>query len=162
MFKVSRATLVAVSGLVWLVVGSILLPMGVNFVVEALLKENVSLPHPVLHFLAPYVGGKEQAALMWMGLAILVGFFKGRRLFSKTVQRSVDRILTLPDPVSLRQIYTPGYYLLLGAMMGMGIAVRFLPQDIRGGVDIAIGCALINGAVLYFRHAWSLRRRASI
>ena len=131
-------------------------------VVEALLRENASLSHPVLNFLTPYVGGKEQSALVWMGLAMLVGFFKGRRLFSKTVQRSVDRILTLPDPVSLRQIYTPGYYLLLGAMMGMGIAVRFLPQDVRGGGEIAIGGALIKCAALFFRRAWSLYRRASV
>jgi hypothetical protein len=30
--------------------------------------------------------------------------------------------------------------------------VLSIPFDIRGGVDVAIGSALINGAMLYFRH----------
>lgn len=161
MFKVSHSTLIFVSGLVWLIVGCFLLILGLNFIVGSLLQENAALPHPVLNFLAPYVGGFEQAVPVWIAIALFIGFLKGRRVFSKSVQRSVNRILTLPNPTSLSKIYTPAYYLLLGSMVLLGVLVRFTTQDIRGGIDVAIGSALINGAVLYFRQAWIVRRQSS-
>ena len=160
MFKVSHSTLIFLSGFVWLAVGCFLLPLGLNFVVEALLKENANLSHPVLNFLAPYVGGIDSAAIVWIALALFIGFLKGRKVFAKSVNRSVNRILSLPNPASLSKIYTLAYYLLLGSMVLLGVLVRYTTQDIRGGIDIAIGAALINGAVLYFRQAWLARRTA--
>lgn len=157
MYKVSHATMVALSGLVWLLVGCFLLPLGLNFVVEALLKENAAAPHPILNFLAPYAGGLEPAALCWIAFCLFIGFLKGRTVFAKSVQRSVNRIKQLPNPASIAKMYTPAYYILLGSMVLLGVLVRFTTQDIRGGVDIAIGAALINGAVLYFRQAWAMR-----
>lgn len=158
MFKLTHATLIFLSGCVWLLVGCFLLPLGLNFIVETLLRENSGQFYPVLHFLAPYAGGLEPAALIWIAMTLLIGFLKGRRVFAKSVNRSVARILTLPNPAPLSKIYTPGYYLLLGSMVLLGVLVRFAPLDIRGGVDIAVGSALINGAVLYFRQAWLARR----
>lgn len=155
MFKVSHTTLIFLSGLVWLAVGCFLLPLGLNFIVQSILKENLAtLPHPVLNMLAPLVGGVESAALIWIAIALAIGFFKGRVVFGKTVQRSVNRILSLPNPVHLTKIYTWQYYLLLSSMVLLGVLVRFLPLDVRGGVDVIIGSALINGAVLYFRQAY--------
>jgi hypothetical protein len=161
MFQVSHFTLIFLSGLVWLAVGCFLLPLGLNFIVDALLKENASLSHPVLGFIAPYVGGLDQAALIWIVFALLIGYFKGRSVFAKSVKRSVDRILTLPNPSSLSKIYTLSYYILLGSMVLLGVLVRFTTQDIRGGIDVAIGSALIHGAMLYFRQAWLARRQTS-
>lgn len=156
MFKVSHTVLIALSGLIWLAIGCFLLPMGLNFIVESLLQENYATQsHPVLTALAPFVGGGESAALMWIALALAIGFFKGRIVFGKTVQRSVNRILSLPNPVHLSKIYPWQYYLLLGSMVLLGVLVRFLPLDIRGGVDVIIGSALINGAMLYFRQAFA-------
>jgi hypothetical protein len=158
MFKVSHAALIFISGLVWLVVGSVLLPLGLNFIVGALLIENSHLPHPVLDFFAPYAGGLESAGLIWITIALLIGFLKGRRIFSKSVTRSVNYISTLPNPAPISKIYTPAYYLLLAAMILLGFVVKYFPLDVRGGVDVAVGCALINGAMLYFRQAWAARQ----
>lgn len=157
MCKVSHFTMIILSGLVWLAVGCFLLPLGINFVVESILKDNAALPHPVLNFMAPYTGGLDQAALIWIAFALLIGFLKGRTVFAKSVQRSVDRIQTLPNPASISKIYTPAYYILLGSMVLLGVLVRFTTLDIRGGVDIAIGSALINGAMLYFRKARAVK-----
>lgn len=159
--KVSHFTLIFLSGLVWFAVGCFLLPLGLNFIVDCLLRENAAQPHPVLNFLAPYTGGLDQAALLWIAFALLVGFLKGRRVFAKSVHRSVNRILALPNPASLGKIYSPAYYLLLGSMVLLGVLVRFTTQDIRGGVDVAIGSALINGAMLYFKQAWLVRQQTS-
>lgn len=160
MFKVSHATLIFLSGFVWLTVGCFLLPLGLNFIVDALLVENANQSYPVLKFLSPYVGGLDTAALLWISFSLMIGFIKGRRVFSKSVNRSVNRILSLPNPSSLSKMYTPAYYILLGSMVLLGVLVRFAPLDIRGGVDVAVGSALINGAVLYFRQAWLARRTA--
>lgn len=160
MFKVSHSMLVFLSGLIWLGVGCFLLPLGVNFVVEAMLKENfATLPHPIFSLLAPYVGGIDPAAVLLVACALLVGFVKGRFLFPKTIQRSVNRILALPNPARLSKIYSWRYYLLLGVMAGLGVMTRYLPLDIRGGIDIAVGTALIIGAMFYFRQAWAIRPR---
>lgn len=159
MFRVSHFTLIFLSGLVWMVVGCFLLPLGLNFIVETLLLENANIPRPVLNFLAPYAGGLDQAALVLISFALLIGFLKGRRIFTRSVQRSVDRILALPNPTSLSKIYTPSYYILLGSMIALGVLIRFTTLDIRGAVDVAIGTALINGAMCYFRYAWLARRQ---
>lgn len=161
MLKVSHFTLIFLSGLVWLIAGCFLLPLGLNFVVEALLKENATQSLPILKTIAPYVGGLDQAALSLIALMLLIGYFKGRSVFAKAVRRSVNRILTLPNPVSLSKIYTPSYYLLLGSMALLGFLFRFATLDIRGAVDIAVGSALINGAMLYFKQAWLITRPAS-
>ena len=159
--KISHCMLIFLSGLVWFVVGCFLLPLGLNLIVECLLNENITLPHPILDFITPYVGGLEPAALVWIAFALFIGFLKGRSVFAKSVQRNVKRILALPNPAYLSKMYTLGYYILLGSMVGLGILVRFTTQDIRGGVDVAVGAALINGAVIYFRQAWLARQQAS-
>jgi hypothetical protein len=158
MFKVSHSFLISIAGMIWLTVGCFLLPLGLNLVIAAILKDNAMVALPVLSFFSPYVGGLEQAALVWISIMLLVGFFKGRFVFIKSVNRSVYRILSLPNPVSVTKIYPPAYYLLLLVMVLLGVLIRFLPIDVRGGIDIAVGAALINGAMAYFRKAWSTRK----
>ena len=154
MFKASHSTLIFLSGFVWLAVGCFLLPLGLNFIVETLLQENAHQSRPVINFLTSYAGSPDAAALIWTAFALMIGYLKGRKVFAKSVKRSVNRILSLPNPSSLSKMYTLSYYLLLGAMVLLGVLVRFAPLDIRGGVDVAVGSALINGAMLYFRQAW--------
>ncbi len=157
MLKVSHTTLIVVSGLIWLAIGCFLLSLGLNFVVESILKDNlISVHRPILDRLAPYAGGLESAALFLIVFGLFLGYLKGRYIFSKTVQKGVERILHLPNPTSLSKIYTQKYYLLLGLMIGLGILVRWMALDVRGGVDIIIGSALINGAMLYFRRAFQV------
>lgn len=160
MFKMTPSSLLVLSGVIWLAVGCFLLPLGLNFVFEALLNDNRQSFHPILSFLSPYAGGLDPAALFLMAFAFIIGFLKGRYVLAKTVQRSVNRLLSLPQPIRLSQIYPISYYLLLGIMFLMGYLVRFAPLDVRGGIDVTIGSALISGAFLYFRQAWALYRKA--
>lgn len=151
MLKVTHQTLILISGLIWLGVGCILLPVGLNILVESLLDENALQPHPLLSLISSLAGGIEQAALISIAFSLSVGFIKGRYLFAKTVARSVKRFLNMPTPISIAQIYPWQYYLLLGSMGFLGWIVRLFPSDIRGCIDIAVGAALINGAIHYFR-----------
>ncbi|WP_068468431.1 hypothetical protein [Candidatus Protochlamydia phocaeensis] len=163
MLKVSHTTLVVLSGLIWLAIGCFLLPLGLNFIVASILKENLAtMQRPLLDNLVNLAGGWDQAALIVIAIALWLGFMKGRYVFSKTVEKSVERILTLPNPAPLSRLYTKKYFILLGVMVLLGFVVRFAPLDVRGGVDVIIGTALIQGAMLYFRRAFSIRNRSKI
>lgn len=160
MIKVSHTTLIVLSGLVWLAVGCSLLPLGINFIVESILNENILLKsRPILDSLAPYVGGLDVAALILIVFGLILGYGKGKAVFAKSVKKSVNRIVNLPNPTSIADIYTKKYYILLGSMVLIGFIVRFTTLDIRGFVDVTIGSALIHGAVLYFLSAFRVYRK---
>lgn len=100
------------------------------------------------------VKGPEQGVMVLVLLALIVGFLKGRTVMAKAARRQVKRILSLQNPTSLKNLYSPAYYILILVMIGFGMILRFLPVtiDVRGAIDCAIGCALINGALQYFRY----------
>ena len=157
--KVSHTSMVVLSGLVWLAVGVFLLALGLNFIFESILRENLAeLRRPLLDSIIPYVKNLNQAALYLIALSFFVGYFKGRYILGKTVKKGVDRLASLPNPAKLSQIYTKKYYILLGVMVLLGVIVRFAPLDVRGAVDVAVGSALVTGATLYFFEAWRLCR----
>lgn len=142
---------IAFSGLVWFVVGTFLLVFGVKLIVYASLEQGEKAF--LLGKLCHVMKSKERAALLLLVSALLVGFMKGRLVLSKTVARVVKRIGALPEPIRASQVYSIGYIALIGCMVLLGISMRWLgiPPDVRGGVDVAVGSALMNGAMLYFR-----------
>jgi hypothetical protein len=160
MFKMSHAALIALSGVIWLAVGAALLPLGLNFLVASILKDNLAtLSHPLINLLSPLVGGVDIAVLSLIALGLFIGHFKSRTIFAKTVNKSVERIRSLPNPAPLSRLYNKKYYLLLGSMVFVGFVVRLAPLDVRGFIDVAIGSALINGAIAYFRAAIQVFRQ---
>lgn len=152
MLKLSHVRLIVISGLVWLAVGAGLLPFGLKLLIASTQPGNST---PLVNLLSPYLGGEQQVALMLVAIGMFVGYWKSKKVLSKTVVRSVMRIRSLPNPTSIFKIYAPGYYVLLGGMMGLGMSMQYfgIPIDIRGAIDVAIGSALINGAMTYFRSA---------
>ncbi len=152
MLKLSHRTLIILSGMVWLAVGCSLLWVGLHLLIEGTQLEN-SLKYPLFTKMAPYIGGVEQAALALIVLGLYIGYMKGRFVLGKAAAKGIDRIRTFPNPTSIRDIYSRKYYLLLGGMVLLGMSIKWLgvPQDVRGFVDVAIGSALINGALHYFR-----------
>lgn len=157
MFKFKASSLIAFSGLVWLAVGLYLLPLGLNLLIRSV--ESASYG-PLLSLLAPKFFNGEEAALAIVALGLGIGFVKGKTVFAKTVQKSVERILSFETPISISKLYSLRYCLLLGVMIMIGVSFKVfdLAHDIRGLVDVAIGSALINGALIYFRQALAVRR----
>lgn len=131
---------IAFSGLVWLVIGTMLLYKGLNFIGDGTVKANPEL---------------QKFATLLIGFGLLIGFLKGRFVLSKTVRRVVTRIISLPLPIRAKDVYPRSYYLLILGMMALGWGFRFLPIAVewRGMIDVAIGSALINGGMLYLRAA---------
>lgn len=158
MLKLSHAMLIVLSGLVWLAIGAFLLSIGLNFLVESGKAPLGS--YAFLETLSKWFGGKDQAVLTLVVLGLAIGYFKGRFVLGKAARKGVDRILSFPNPSSIASLYSARYVLLLAVMMGIGVSFRIfnLSHDIRGFVDVAIGAALLNGAMIYFRYASQVYR----
>jgi hypothetical protein len=146
-------TWIRLSGLIWLFAGCSLMYKGLAFLAEAAFDS-----HSLCSKMQNTFGTSQKAATALMALGLMIGFLKGRFVLSKTVQRMVFRIQELPLPIRFKLVYPRSYWLLIGCMMGLGILLKYLPipVDIRGTIDIAIGSALINGALLYFKAARSM------
>ncbi len=153
MLKLSHNSLIQLSGVLWLAIGSLLLFLGVNFLTQAF--ENPSGNHPLFNALAPYMGDREIVAVILLVVALFIGFFKGKLALGRSAARVTARIRSLPNPAPLSQAYSKGYCLLIAFMICLGISLKYLglPNDVRGLIDIAIGAALINGGKVYFRLA---------
>jgi hypothetical protein len=152
--RFQHVSLVVLSGLVWLAVGVFLMIKGLNLIVFA--GEECW----VLSGLTPMMGSRDQAMVLLIALGLFAGFIKGRWVLTKSIKRVVNRILSLPEPVKITEIYSRGYYLLLASMMGIGLMMNLfgIPHDLRGMIDVAIGSALMNGAMGYFRMAYAVKK----
>jgi hypothetical protein len=136
--KVSHAVLAFLSGLVWIVVGCFLLPLGLRLLLGDIETDQATtLP------------------LFLVALGLFVGHMKGRHVLGKAAQKGIERIKSMPNPANLGKIYSAKYYLLLGGMVALGLSIKYLgiPNPIRGTVDVAIGAALIQGSLVYIRFA---------
>lgn len=160
MLKVSHATMITISGAIWLAVGLMLLRIGVNLLLPPVNPEMEPFYLPLGESLAPYFGGLKGALLGLMLFALVIGYLKGRFVLGKSARKGVERILAFPNPVSIVQIYSPKYFILLAVMVLLGMAIKYsgLPNDIRGAIDVTIGIALLTGALIYFRYAGILRQ----
>lgn len=150
--KLSHRSLIVLAGALWFAVGLWLMKLGIQFLMQAL---ETPEQYPFLSWVSNFAGKVEQGVVALMAIALFIGFLKGRVVLAKTVNRTVNHIKSVPEPVSLGLLFTPRYLILIGIMMGIGFSLRFfsVPLDIRGFVDVAVGSALLNGAMLYFRQA---------
>jgi hypothetical protein len=153
--KLSHVKLIVISGLVWFGIGVYLLQLGLNLLLEGVHHPVHTDQFPLLKALAPFTGGFEMAVVMVVVIALFIGYFKGRYVLGKSAKRGVERIRSFANPAPLQHIYSPKYYLLLGGMVALGISIKYmgLDHDVRGLIDAAIGSALINGSMIYFRCA---------
>lgn len=141
---------IAISGFLWFFIGSFLLYKGLHLITEAAFQSGTLCAEWSAVF-----GTPQQTATVFIAIGLVAGFFKGRFVLAKTVRRVTARIASLPLPIRLRDAYSRSYWILIGSMLGLGMSMRFLPIpiDLRGTIDVAVGSALINGAMLYFRSA---------
>lgn len=158
--KLSHTKMVFISGLIWFTVGVYLLQMGIKLLLSGVhsTPNATAGNYPLLHFLENHLGNIEFAAILLLACALLIGYFKGRYVLGKSARRGVDRILSFPNPMKLTDLYSAKYYILLGTMVFLGISLKHvgLNHDVRGWIDVVIGSALINGALVYFHSAYAL------
>jgi hypothetical protein len=139
---------IALSGFFWFAMGAFLLYKGLHLINDASFLAN-----SLCSRWAGFFGSSQQTATVLVGIGLLVGFAKGRFVLAKTVRRVVTRIASLPEPIRFADAYSKSYWILISSMVALGMSFRFLPipLDLRGTIDVAIGSALVNGAMLFFR-----------
>lgn len=161
MMKLKHKSLITIAGLSWLAIGIFLLSMGLRLIVtKASDYEFGGLSDSsLLSFVAPISGGFQQAGMILVAVALFIGYFKSRFVLAKTVKRMVTRIRHLQQPAPVYKLYSLSFYVVIAAMMGLGVLMRTtgIPNDIRGLIDVAVGSALINGSLLYFKNAFSVQ-----
>jgi hypothetical protein len=161
MFKFHPPLLLMLSGAIWLLGGGFLLPLGLKLILQSSELNAFGEQCPLLQWISSYVGGVQNASILLIALSLYAGYLKGQKVLSKSVQRITSRLLSLPQPISLFKLYSFPYILLIASMISLGAVIRFFdtPIDIRGAIDIVIGCALIQGAMISFRQAIALRNQ---
>lgn len=139
--------------MIWFVIGVFLLQLGLRLLTGLLLPE--AYYSSMFTFLAGTLGSYENSVIALILAGLMIGFYKGRYVLAKSVKRVVNRIRSFEEPTSITRMYSLPYILLILSMIGLGMAIKFfqVPTDIRGAVDVAIGAALINGSMQYFRQA---------
>ena len=145
------------SGTLWMSVGVLLLSLGLS-----LLNNIIALPagnYPLASLLSSYAISTEVCAILLIALGLLIGYFKATRVLHKIVKRNVDIINSLPTGASFTKVFGLRYWLLIALMMALGMGIRFfgVPDDIRGLIDVAVGAALINGSMAYYRSALAVK-----
>lgn len=148
-------SLIAFSGALWLFAGILLVTLGVRLFLGELHALQPSPHLSLLPFFRRATGDSKDLPLFLITAALLVGYLKAKLVLGKAVRRQVTRISNFPPKTSLKHLYSKGYYLILAGMMALGFLMRHLPiaPDLRGLIDLAIGSALLQGALLFFRHA---------
>lgn len=159
MFKLSHFGLVTLSGCIWTSIGMFLMPLGLFFLGETLsaTPSEVAMNYPLVSMMSGFFGGTETAAVVIIALGLFIGSAKAKYVLSKTVNKGIARILALPNPAYVTNVYGFKYLLLVAFMISLGASLRYfgVPKDVRGMVDVAVGSALITGGTSYFRAALS-------
>lgn len=134
---------IVVSGVIWLVVGSCLLSIGLYLLI-----------------LQSSLQSQDYVAIL-VCLGFVLGFIKGRFVLSKTAQKAVKKVLLISEPISILQVYPPIYLGLIVGMMLLGMGLKWLEiaAHIRGVIDVAVGFALINASRVYFQSAYVLKKQ---
>lgn len=163
MLKIRHATMIMLSGLVWFLIGFFLLQLGLNLLVAGVQSEALgnSASYPLLSSLGSLMGTFDRAAIVIIAISLFFGYFKGKYVLGKAAKRGADHIASLPNPASITKMYGLRYYVLIAIMIALGLSIKYfqVPNDIRGAVDVLIGAALLNGALIYFRMASSAKKK---
>ena len=89
-------------------------------------------------------------------IGILVGFFKGLFVLSKSARKNRSRIQGLESPVKIHHIFSKPFYGLIAGMMLLGVLLRNFNEYLGGyivvaGVYCGIGVALMVGSRAYWK-----------
>lgn len=151
--QIRKRTALFFSGALWAAIGCMLMVKGINFLMAAKTSAASSDDFPLVKLLLPLAGHAEQAVLCLVVLSLALGTLKGRTILRRAAGRVIGHIQQLPEPFPLKKLYPPRFYILIACMMSLGLIRRLtgVADDIGGVVDLTIGCALIQGALFYFR-----------
>lgn len=103
--------------------------------------------------------GSGAGARAWLALAaaLAVGAVKGRLVLARTSRRNIARLDALTQPLRPIRVYDGRSWAIIGVMtaIAVGLNLGWIPLAPlwRGGVNLAIGSALILSSFTYVSEA---------
>jgi hypothetical protein len=134
--EVDRKVLIALSGVVWSVVGFILCKKAVDWLSFAPLSRIIPFGSTGLV------------------LALLIHFLG----FRKLVNRNIERILSKGEKLCIFAFQAWKSYVIVAVMVGMGIALRAspLPREYLAVIYIGFGGAMLLSSLRYYQLSYRL------
>lgn len=137
MFRLERRAMVTAAGGLWAVAGLALGSVGTALLLQ----------------------GRGLSVAGLFGVALAAGSCKGRFVLVPLVDSNVQRLWGLPGAGRLWQIYPRGTWIFIGCMIVLGITLRWASTAVPdrwsvsalGTIDLAVGVALLVGALRYAR-----------
>lgn len=143
LMAVSPRMLSIFAGSIWLLAGANLLLLGSGFLLQSADAAHFSTGDlPLLHATMEWLPEQEFAMPLLACIATAIGFLKGQTVMRKAACREVQRIIALPRPVSVFQLYSLRGAILLVIMFCLGFSLRFFR------------CHLMCEALWMLRLAW--------
>ena len=98
----------------------------------------------------------QMAVLYSVSIGIVVGFFKGLFVLSKSARKNKSRIQNLEAPLKIHQIFAKPFYGLIAGMMLLGVLLRNMNGYLGGyivvaGIYCGVGIALLVGSRVYWK-----------
>ncbi len=132
MIKVSKTTLVLITGFIWTTIGLMLIGKATNLI------EILSTNQLVISCV----------------LGIILSFVKVHFVFNKTTKHNISRIMNLKHRrVSIFAFHTFKFYILILFMIGFGILLRnldFVPKYVIFPIYIGVGIGMLYSSLKYF------------
>ncbi len=146
-------------GIFWAIGGFLLLRKGLFFL--SVSTENIQEPGPLVSWMFSFTHSLVQSHMLLMIIALFLGMLKGRKVMAKAALRVIQRWSMIHgEKISFSKVLDQKMWILIGCMVLLGIGLNYIgfPHDIRGVIDIAVGSALLQGALVYFKASSQLKK----
>jgi uncharacterized membrane protein len=136
----SKNNLISIAGGLWGIIGIFLIYRGIGMYQIAVDEQNST----------------QMAVLYSVSIGIVVGFFKGLFVLSKSARKNKSRIQNLEAPLKIHHIFAKPFYGLIAGMMLLGVLLRNMNGYLGGyivvaGIYCGVGIALIVGSRVYWK-----------
>lgn len=153
--KFEKHSLITIVGMVWFIVGLALLFSGLEmiFLIDFLQGQTFT---PLINILMyAFTGAIIPSIIVICLVGLLLGYVKSKWALVRMIGKTMERIYPLSGLVRISNLYRLHEALLVIAVITLSRVIKIfpIPLDVQGVINIAIGSALINGAVIYFRFA---------
>lgn len=95
-------------------------------------------------------------------VAVIIGAAKGKFVLSKTSQKNIERLNNLVAPQRPIKVYSIRSWIIIAlmALISISLTLFHTPDLLRGGVNLAIGMALVISSLAYAKSLGTQATRA--
>jgi hypothetical protein len=131
--KLTPRMLIKLAFFLWALGGTVLVVLGVLRMADASLTIRASVI--------------IIASLVWL----VIGVAKGKYVLAKTSQRNIERLRAMTEPQRPIRVYSLRSWVVISLTVALSLALTLFntPPFWRGGINLAVGFALLMSSVNY-------------